>query len=118
RSLRRCATCKSSRSMRWSKPVRTRSSVMASSRRWFRADVDRRRDAPPVAPVQVSARVNIAVGQALGLHVPRASKAIIALSGGRDSVALFDAMLAEAPAHAIELIAVHVHHGLSGRADE
>jgi tRNA(Ile)-lysidine synthase len=51
------------------------------------------------------------------LHVPRGCKVAVALSGGRDSVALFDATLAEASAHAIDVVAVHVHHGLSAHAD-
>ena len=51
------------------------------------------------------------------MHAPRGSKLAVALSGGRDSVALFDAAATEAPAHQIDIIAVHVHHGLSVRAD-
>jgi tRNA(Ile)-lysidine synthase len=43
--------------------------------------------------------------------------AAIALSGGRDSMTLLDAAAAVAPALHIELIACHVHHGLSSQAD-
>jgi tRNA(Ile)-lysidine synthase len=43
--------------------------------------------------------------------------AAIALSGGRDSMTLLDAAAAVAPARHIELIACHVHHGLSSHAD-
>jgi len=42
---------------------------------------------------------------------------IVALSGGRDSIALLDAAAAVARARAQALVAVHVHHGLSPNAD-
>src|SRR5438105_14599221 len=90
---------------------------MASSRRWFRADGRRRRDGPSVAPAQASARVTVALSRAFALHVPNGSKLAVALSGGRDSVALFDATLAEAQAHSLAVVAIHVHHGLSVHAD-
>jgi tRNA(Ile)-lysidine synthase len=41
----------------------------------------------------------------------------VALSGGRDSMVLLDALATAAPLHAISLAAVHVHHGLSPQAD-
>jgi tRNA(Ile)-lysidine synthase len=41
----------------------------------------------------------------------------VALSGGRDSMALLDAMATLAPELALEVSAVHVHHGLSPNAD-
>jgi tRNA(Ile)-lysidine synthase len=41
----------------------------------------------------------------------------VALSGGRDSMVLLDALATAAAAQAIALAAVHVHHGLSSRAD-
>jgi tRNA(Ile)-lysidine synthase len=41
----------------------------------------------------------------------------VALSGGRDSMVLLDALATAVPLHAISLAAVHVHHGLSPRAD-
>ena len=41
----------------------------------------------------------------------------VALSGGRDSVALLHATLAQASARAHDIVAVHVHHGLSMSAD-
>src|SRR5947207_3858860 len=103
--------------MRSSKHAKTKSWVMASSRRWFQADVNPYHNAAPVARSQASARVTDAVRGGFALHAPRGSKLAVALSGGRDSVALFDAAATEAPAHQIDIIAVHVHHGLSVRAD-
>jgi len=41
----------------------------------------------------------------------------VALSGGRDSMVLLDALATAAAIHAVSLSAVHVHHGLSPRAD-
>src|SRR5262245_61670817 len=41
----------------------------------------------------------------------------VALSGGRDSIVLLDALATAAPLRAIALEAVHVHHGLSPRAE-
>jgi tRNA(Ile)-lysidine synthase len=41
----------------------------------------------------------------------------VALSGGRDSMVLLDALATAVPLHAISLAAVHVHHGLSPQAD-
>ncbi len=90
---------------------------MASSRRWFLADAKGRRDEPSVAPAQASSRVTVALGRSFASHLPRGSKVVVALSGGRDSVALFDATLAHASAPALAVVAVHVHHGLSVHAD-
>src|SRR5437660_3778741 len=90
---------------------------MASSRRWSLADADGSRDKPSVTPKQASARVTVAVSRTFALHVRRGCKVAVALSGGRDSVALFDATLAQASAHALDVVAVHVHHGLSVHAD-
>ena len=42
----------------------------------------------------------------------------VAYSGGRDSSALLHATLAAAAPHGIEVAALHVHHGLSARADD
>lgn len=41
----------------------------------------------------------------------------VALSGGRDSVALLHALVGAAPRHGVALLAIHVHHGLSPHAD-
>src|SRR5258705_10064556 len=90
---------------------------MASSRRWFRADAKGRRNEPSVASAEASSRVAAALGRSFASHLPRGSKLVVALSGGRDSVALFDATLAQASAQALAVVAVHVHHGLSAHAD-
>ena len=47
----------------------------------------------------------------------RAPRVAVALSGGRDSMALLDALAECAGAAGIELSAIHVHHGLSPHAD-
>ncbi len=57
------------------------------------------------------------VARAIQEHVPPAAPILVALSGGRDSVALFDALVATAAAAGHPLTAVHVHHGLSRNAD-
>ena len=90
---------------------------MASSRRWFRIDAKGRRDEPSVTSAQLSSRVTAALGRSFASHLPRGSKLVVALSGGRDSVALFDATLAQASAHGLAVVAAHVHHGLSAHAD-
>src|SRR5438105_3671456 len=85
---------------------------MASSRRWSPADAaaDAARATPALVPEAVAA--------ALAQHAPPHARLAVALSGGRDSVALFDAIVAFAGERALELVAVHVHHGLSTHADE
>jgi tRNA(Ile)-lysidine synthase len=45
------------------------------------------------------------------------TRIVVALSGGRDSIALLDALARIAPEHHVVLSAMHVHHGLSGNAD-
>jgi tRNA(Ile)-lysidine synthase len=49
----------------------------------------------------------------LDAHVPPGAPIAVALSGGRDSVVLFDALLHVAPARDHRVYALHVHHGLS-----
>jgi len=49
---------------------------------------------------------------------PAALTIAVGLSGGRDSMVLLDALASAASAHRVTLSAVHVHHGLSTRADE
>ena len=61
--------------------------------------------------------VHAAVVQALDAHVPAGAPIAVALSGGRDSVVLFDALAQVAPARGHRLSAIHVHHGLSPNAD-
>ncbi|MEO6566770.1 MAG: tRNA lysidine(34) synthetase TilS [Casimicrobiaceae bacterium] len=57
------------------------------------------------------------VDRAIQEHVPPAAAMLVALSGGRDSVALFDALVATAAAARRPLTAAHVHHGLSPNAE-
>jgi tRNA(Ile)-lysidine synthase len=93
---------------------------MASSRRWSPADA--------LAPAHGSATANnalagdsatlpAAVDAALARHAPDGARIAVALSGGRDSVALFDAAVDLAPARGLVVTAIHIHHGLSPHAD-
>ncbi|HEX7970861.1 MAG TPA: tRNA lysidine(34) synthetase TilS [Thiobacillus sp.] len=54
----------------------------------------------------------------LARHVPPHARLALALSGGIDSVVLLHALLALRERHPFELLAVHVHHGLSPHADD
>lgn len=63
------------------------------------------------------AELQDAVRQSLAAHVPAGATIAVALSGGRDSVVLLDALAAVAPAHGNKVTALHVHHGLSANAD-
>ncbi|MDP1533080.1 MAG: tRNA lysidine(34) synthetase TilS, partial [Rubrivivax sp.] len=54
----------------------------------------------------------------LARHVAPRARLTLALSGGLDSVVLLDALVALREHYSFELEAVHVHHGLSPRADE
>jgi tRNA(Ile)-lysidine synthase len=58
-----------------------------------------------------------AVARALAAHLTGPGRVAVALSGGRDSVALLAAVATLPAAMAREPIAIHVHHGLSARAD-
>lgn len=58
------------------------------------------------------------VAACLARHVPAASRLTLAFSGGLDSVVLLHALCVLQHRHPFELQAVHVHHGLSPRADE
>jgi len=53
----------------------------------------------------------------LARRVPAGSRVCVALSGGRDSVALLHLAHRLAASHPFSLSAVHVHHGLSPNAD-
>jgi tRNA(Ile)-lysidine synthase len=69
-----------------------------------------------VAECEVAAaesRTAAAEGAGTATH----SRIVVALSGGRDSIALLDALAQIAPEHRVALSAVHVHHGLSVNAD-
>jgi tRNA(Ile)-lysidine synthase len=73
---------------------------MASSRSWTPADVD------------------ASVARALDAHAGGVAVLAVALSGGRDSLVLLDALARLAPQRGMALCAIHVHHGLSAHADE
>lgn len=62
-------------------------------------------------------RIRAAVAASLAANVPVGESIAVALSGGRDSVVLLDALMAVAPGHGSVLRAIHVHHGLSPNAD-
>jgi tRNA(Ile)-lysidine synthase len=58
------------------------------------------------------------VAGALAPVVPAGSSILLGLSGGIDSVVLLRLLSALAPRHSWRLSALHVHHGISPRADE
>ena len=58
-----------------------------------------------------------AVERSLAAHVAPGSRVAIALSGGRDSVALLAAVIECGRVERADLVAIHVHHGLSANAD-
>ncbi len=64
-----------------------------------------------------SMQLRAAVARALDAHVPAQAPVAVALSGGRDSVVLLDAVVAVAGPRGHPLCAVHVHHGISAHAD-
>lgn len=77
---------------------------MASSRRSARADGG-------------AGRVAAAVGAWADALPPGASRVAIALSGGRDSMALLDAAAPALAERGRGAVALHVHHGLAADAD-
>ncbi|MFO1414981.1 MAG: tRNA lysidine(34) synthetase TilS [Burkholderiales bacterium] len=68
-------------------------------------------------PADVVTDLRATVSGALAATPPDTGPLAIALSGGRDSVVLLDALAAVAPAAGRALVALHVHHGLSPHAD-
>lgn len=58
------------------------------------------------------------VADSLSRHVPPHARLVLALSGGIDSVVLLHVLSALRGQYPFELQAVHVHHGLSPRADD
>ena len=58
------------------------------------------------------------VADSLARHVTPRAQLALALSGGLDSVVLLHVLVALRDHHPFELTAVHVHHGLSPRADD
>ena len=75
------------------------------------------RRSPPAEPGPAD-RLRSAVASALAASLPGGGTAAVALSGGRDSIALLDAAVAVAQAARVRIVAIHVHHGLSGNADQ
>jgi len=73
----------------------------------------------PMASSRSSAPESLtaAVAGALAASLQRPGRLAIALSGGRDSVALLAAVAALPEARARDPLAIHVHHGLSREAD-
>jgi tRNA(Ile)-lysidine synthase len=93
---------------------------MASSRRWSPVNAVAPADgsaAANTAPAGDIATLPSAVAVALTRHATDGARVAVALSGGRDSVALFDAVVNLAPARGFIVSAIHVHHGLSPHAD-
>jgi len=73
--------------------------------------MDASRRSPPAADGDAVSR---ALTAALAAHAAREARIAVALSGGRDSVALLDAAAGVVPRE--RLFACHVHHGLSPNA--
>jgi tRNA(Ile)-lysidine synthase len=61
--------------------------------------------------------VTTAVADALDANVVSDARVAVAISGGIDSMVLLDAMVHIAAGRALQISAVHVHHGLSPNAD-
>lgn len=74
---------------------------------------------PPIRsdPVPVAVAAALSALAAAGQADPPPRRVAVALSGGRDSMVLLDALTRLAPAHRIVLSALHVHHGLSPNGD-
>ena len=84
---------------------------------------DRRRT--PAVPIGargldagVSDAIHASVAHSLAQALPQGGRIGVALSGGRDSVALFDAAVNVAANARCDVIALHVHHGLSANAGD
>ena len=76
---------------------------------------DSRRSRP--ADGSVGGDVPRAVAALLSQALPDGGRVAVALSGGRDSIALLDAAARVAGDARVALVAFHVHHGLSANAD-
>jgi len=77
----------------------------------------RHTSASAVAPVLRAVRDAVATLAAGGTPIAGPVRIAVALSGGRDSMALLDALATLAPELGLALSALHVHHGLSKNAD-
>jgi tRNA(Ile)-lysidine synthase len=75
---------------------------------------DSRRSPPADSPTRPDPRA--AVADALAQALPDGGRIGVALSGGRDSVALFDAAASVSGHARCDVIALHVDHGLSANA--
>ena len=74
------------------------------------------RSSPPADAARVAQAVRDAVARLVAAH-PSPPRLAVALSGGRDSMALLDALASTPDATRLALSAVHVHHGLSPDAE-
>jgi tRNA(Ile)-lysidine synthase len=79
-----------------------------------------RRGLPHVDARDAAARIDSALAAFFRARAKAGRRVCVGLSGGLDSVALLHALwrLAKADKLAIDLSAVHVHHGISPRADD
>jgi len=68
-------------------------------------------------PEGATAEVHGAVRRSLEAELPARAPIAVALSGGRDSVVLLEALATVAPTRGHAVTAIHVHHGLSANAD-
>jgi tRNA(Ile)-lysidine synthase len=70
-----------------------------------------------IAPLDAVTALRGDVARALDAAVPAGAPLALALSGGRDSIVLLDALAALGPARGHAIKAIHVHHALSPNAD-
>jgi tRNA(Ile)-lysidine synthase len=73
--------------------------------------------ASALPPVLDTVRASLRAAEGPRVIPPRPVRMTVALSGGRDSMALLDALATLAPELGLDLSALHVHHGLSANAD-
>ena len=78
--------------------------------------MDATRRFPPADDGSPHAALQAAVARAIAAALPARGCVAVALSGGRDSVALLDATLAAATPEQFRVVALHVDHGLSPNA--
>ena len=78
--------------------------------------MDATRRFPPADGDPLHGALPAAVARAIANALPTGGRVAVALSGGRDSVALLDATLAAATPASSGVVALHVDHGLSPNA--